>query len=455
MPTLLVENAALLVTMDDARRRIPGGGVYVEDNIIRQVGPMDELPPVADVVIGAQGMVVLPGLVNTHHHLYQSLTRALPEAQDAELFDWLRTLYPIWAGLTGEAVYISALVALGELILAGCTTVADHLYLYPNNSRIDDEIRAAQELGVRFHPSRGSMSLGKSKGGLPPDSVVEDEDTILADCERVVEQYHDAAPYSMCRIVIAPCSPFSVTPGLMRASAAFARERNLTLHTHVAETLDEERFCLRKFGVRPVELMREFDWVGPDVWWAHCVYLDEDEIGLMADTGTGVAHCPSSNMRLGSGIAPIRAMVDAGVKVGLAVDGSASNDSGQMLAEARQAMLLQRVKLGASALGAEETLWLGTRGGAAVLGRDDVGALSPGMAADLIGVRLDRLAFAGAQADPLAALLFCTPPTVELSVINGRVVVEDGHLVCVDMPATIARHNELAQELLERARREE
>jgi 8-oxoguanine deaminase len=448
MPTLLVKNAALLVTMDDARRRIPGGGVYVEDNSIRQVGPTDELPRVADVAIDAEGMVVLPGLVNTHHHLYQSLTRALPDAQDAELFDWLRTLYPIWAGLTGEAVYISALIALSELALSGCTTAADHLYLYPNDSRIDDEIHAARELGVRFHPSRGSMSLGKSKGGLPPDSVVEDEDAILADCERVVEQYHDTAPYSMCRVVIAPCSPFSVTPDLMRASAAFARERCLTLHTHVAETLDEERFCLRKFGVRPVELMRQFDWVGPDVWWAHCVYLDGDEIALMADTGTGVAHCPSSNMRLGSGIAPIRAMVDAGVKVGLAVDGSASNDSGQMLAEARQAMLLQRVKLGASALSAEEALWLGTRGGAAVLGRDDIGALSPGMAADLIGVRLDRLAFAGAQADPLAALLFCAPPTVELSVINGRVVVEDGQLVRLDMAATIARHNELAQELL-------
>jgi 8-oxoguanine deaminase len=454
MATLLVKNAELLVTMDDARRRFAGGGLYIEDNVIRQVGPMAVLPAEADQVLDAQGMVVLPGLVNTHHHLYQSLTRALPDAQDAELFDWLRTLYPIWAGLTGEAVYVSALIALSELVLSGCTTVADHLYLYPNDSRIDDEIRAAQELGVRFHPSRGSMSLGKSKGGLPPDSVVEDEEAILADCERVVAQYHDPASYSMCRIVIAPCSPFSVTPDLMRASAAFARERGLTLHTHVAETMDEEQFCLRKFGVRPVELMRQLNWVGRDVWWAHCVYLDQREIKLMADTGTGVAHCPSSNMRLGSGIAPIRSMADAGVKVGLAVDGSASNDSGHMLAEARQAMLLQRVKLGASALGAEETLWLGTRGGAAVLGRDDIGALSPGMAADLIGVRLDRLAFAGAQADPLASLLFCTPPTVDLSVINGRVVVQDGRMIGLDLSATIARHNELAQDLLQRAMRD-
>lgn len=452
MPTTLLQNATLLVTMDDARRRIAGGGLYIEDNVIRQVGPTAELPPAADRVLDAGGMVVLPGLVNCHHHLYQSLTRALPTAQDAELFDWLRTLYPVWAGLTGEAVYVSALTALSEMVLSGCTTAADHLYLYPNDSRIDDEIRAAREVGVRFHPNRGSMSLGKSQGGLPPDSVTEDEDAILADSQRAYEAFHDPAPYSMCRIVIAPCSPFSVTPDLMRTSAAFARERGLHLHTHVAETLDEEEFCLRKFGVRPAELMRELGWLGPDVWWTHCVHLNEDEVRLMAETGTGVSHCPSSNMRLGSGIAPIRAMMDAGVNVGLGVDGSASNDSSHMLAEARQAMLLQRVKLGASALSAEDALWLATRGGAAVLGRDDVGALAPGMAADFIGVRLDRLAFAGCQADPLAALVFCEPPQVDLSVINGCVVVEDARLRTVDLPTTIAHHNRLAQELLERAR---
>ncbi|MEJ2737463.1 MAG: amidohydrolase family protein, partial [Anaerolineae bacterium] len=260
--TLLVKNADLLVTMDDTHRRIANGGLFIQDNIIQQAGPTDTLPPTADEIIDARGMVVLPGLVNTHHHLYQSLTRAVPAAQNAELFQWLRTLYPIWAGLTGEAIYVSALIALSELVLSGCTTVADHLYIYPNDSRIDDEIRAAQQLGVRFHPSRGSMSLGKSKGGLPPDSVVENEEDILADCERVVEEYHDPAPYSMCRIVIAPCSPFSVTPKLMRASAALARERGLMLHTHVAETLDEEDFCLREFGVRPTELMRQLDWMG-------------------------------------------------------------------------------------------------------------------------------------------------------------------------------------------------
>ena len=452
MPTLLVKNATLLVTMDDGHRRLPGGGLYVEDNIIRQVDTTDRLPVTADRVIDAAGMVVLPGLVNCHHHFYQSLTRALPGAQDAELFDWLRTLYPVWAGLTGEAVYVSALTALAELVLSGCTTSADHLYLYPNDSRIDDEIRAAREIGVRFHPNRGSMSLGKSKGGLPPDTVVEEEEAIMADCQRAYEEYHDPARYSMCRLVIAPCSPFSVTPDLMRASAAFARERGLVLHTHVAETMDEENFCLRHFGVRPVELMRQLDWVGPDVWWTHCVYVSEEDMALMAETGTGVSHCPTSNMRLGSGIAPVRAMRDAGIKIGLGVDGSASNDSGHLLAEARQAMLLQRVKLGASAMSAEEALWMGTRGGAAVLGRDDIGALAPGMAADFVGIPLDRLALAGAQADPLAALLFCAPASVDLSVIDGRVVVEDGRLLTVDLPSTIIHHNQLARELLERAR---
>jgi cytosine/adenosine deaminase-related metal-dependent hydrolase len=451
MVTLLVKNAALLATMDDSLQRIGNGALYVEDSVIRQVGQTADLPSDAGQVIDATGMVVLPGLVNTHHHLYQSLTRALPDAQDAKLFDWLRTLYPVWAGLSGESVYVSALVALSELVLSGCTTVADHLYLYPNDSRIDDEIRAARELGVRFHPSRGSMSLGRSKGGLPPDSVVEEEDAILADCRRAVEEFHDPAPFSMCRIVVAPCSPFSVSLELMRDSASFAREHGLMLHTHVAETRDEESFCLDRFGVRPVELMRRLGWVGPDVWWAHCVHLDEAEISLMADTGTGVAHCPSSNMRLGSGIAPVRAMIDAGVKVGLAVDGSASNDSGHLLAEARQAMLLQRVHGGAAAMSAEQALWAGTRGGAAVLGRDDIGSLAPGMAADFIGVRLDRLGFAGAQADPLAALLFCAPPTVDLSVINGQVVAEDGNLHGLDLASMVAHHNELADKLLRRA----
>jgi len=448
MSTLLLKHARLLMTMDDEHRRIPDGGLYVRDNVITQVGPMAELPAEADVVIDARGMVVLPGLINTHHHLYQTLTRAVPAAQNVELFDWLRTLYPIWAGLTSEAVYVSALVGLAELLLSGCTTTSDHLYIYPNDARLDDEIRAAQELGIRFHPSRGSMSLGRSKGGLPPDSVVEDEDAILRDCERVVAAYHDPDPYAMCRIVIAPCSPFSVTPELMHQSAVWARAHGLTLHTHLAETLDEERFCVEKFGVRPLALMQQLDWVGPDVWFAHTVHLNEDEIRLMAETGTGMSHCPGSNMRLGSGIAPIREMRDAGVRVSLAVDGSASNDSSHILAEARQAMLLQRVKKGAKAMGAEEMLEIATRGGAAVLGRDDLGRLETGMAADFVAWQLDALDYAGAQHDPLAALVFCAPRRVDLAVINGRVRVWKGEIVGFDLERTIAHHNELSRRLV-------
>jgi len=451
MSTLLLKNARLLVTMDDQRRRFTDGGLFVRDNVIEQVGPTAELPAEADRVIDARDWVVLPGLVNTHHHFYQTLTRALPGTQNVELFDWLVRLYPIWAGLTNEAVYVSAKIALAELMLSGCTTASDHLYIFPNDVRLDAEIEAARELGIRFHPCRGSMSRGKSQGGLPPDEVVEREEDVLADSERLVNTYHDPGRYSMCRIVIAPCSPFSVTEELMRESAAWARQRGLALHTHVAETADEEAYCLSKVGLRPVAYMQELGWVGPDVWYAHAIHLNADEIQLLARTGTGVAHCPCSNMRLGSGIAPVREMLDAGVKVGVAVDGSASNDGNHMLGEARQAMLLQRVAKGATALTAEEALWMATRGGAAVLGRDDIGALAPGMAADFVAFDLNRLEYAGAQHDPLAALVLCAPTTVALSVINGRVVVEDGQILGLDLEATIRRHNELSQQMFERA----
>ncbi len=449
MDTLLVKNATLLVTMDDAQRQIKNGGLFARDGVIEQVGPTETLPSVADRVIDAGGMVVLPGLVNTHHHLYQTLTRALPAAQDAGLFDWLRTLYPIWARLDDEAIYVSAQIGLIELLRSGCTTVSDHLYLFPNDARLDAEIEAARELGVRFQPCRGSMSLGRSQGGLPPDEVVQSEEQILRDCERVVALYHNPARFSMCRIAIAPCSPFSVTPAEMRQAAAWARAHGLTMHTHLAETLDEEAFCRQKFGKRPVALMAELDWLGPEVWFAHCVHLNAEEIALLAATGAGVAHCPSSNMRLGSGIAPVRAMRDAGVKVGLAVDGSASNDGSHMLGEARQAMLLQRVLKGAGAMRAYEALEMATRGGAAVLGRDDIGILAPGMAADLVGWRLDAPDYAGAQHDGLAALLFCTPRNVDLSVIQGRVVVWQGEVIGVDVPRLVARHNAIARRLVE------
>ena len=448
MSTLLVKHADLLVTMDAERRRIADGGLFVRDNVVEQAGPTAELPAEADRVINASGMIVLPGLVNTHHHLYQTLTRAVPAAQDAALFQWLKTLYPIWAGLTSEAIYTSALVGLAELMLSGCTTTSDHLYIYPNDCRIDDEIRAAQEIGIRFHASRGAMSLGENDGGLPPDSVVEDENFILEDTRRAIETYHDSKPYAMLRIVVAPCSPFSVTPDLMREAAALARAYGVQLHTHLAETLDEEHFCLEQFGHRPVGYAEELGWVGDDVWHAHCVHLNEQEIALFAQTGTGVCHCPSSNMRLGSGIAPVRAYLDAGVRVGLGVDGSASNDSSHLLAEARMALLLQRVSSNPAGLSAEEALWLATVGGAQVLGRDDIGELAPGKAADFIGLRLDRLDYAGALHDPLAALVFCTPQRVDLSVINGRVVVEDGHLLTVDLGPVIERHNRIARELV-------
>ena len=450
MSTLLVKNADLLVTMDGTDHlRVPDGGLYVRDHLVEQVGPSTELPDDADHVIDARGMIVLPGLVNTHHHLYQTLTRAVPAAQDATLFQWLKTLYPIWAGLTSEAVYTSALVGLAELMLSGCTTAADHLYIYPNDCRIDDEIRAAQEIGIRFHASRGSMSLGESRGGLPPDSVVEDEDAILRDTRRAIEMYHDPQPCAMIRVAVAPCSPFSVTQDLMREATALARSYGVHLHTHLAETLDEEEFCLRKFGYRPVAYAEELGWVGDDVWHAHCVHLNDEEVTLFARTGTGVCHCPSSNMRLASGIAPVRAYLDAGVRVGLGVDGSASNDSSHMLGEARMALLLQRVSGGPAGLSAEEALWLATGGGARVLGRDDIGRLSPGTAADFVGIRLDRLDYAGALHDPLAALVFCTPQRVDLSVINGRIVIEEGQLLTIDVGPVIERHNRIAQELVE------
>jgi cytosine/adenosine deaminase-related metal-dependent hydrolase len=451
MTTLLLKNAAVLVTMDANRREIRDGGLYVRDRVIEQVGTTRELPKTADRIVDARGMIVLPGLVNTHHHLYQTLTRAIPAAQDADLFHWLKTLYPIWAELTPEAVYTSTLLGLAELMLTGCTTAADHLYLFPNGSKLDDEIRAAREIGMRFHPTRGSMSLGESKGGLPPDRVCDNEDSILQDSRRVIETFHDQAPYSMCRVSLAPCSPFSVTPQLMRESADLARSYKVRLHTHLAETRDEEDFCLQKFGHRPVEYAEQLTWLGEDVWLAHSVWVNEMEIGKYARTGTGIAHCPTSNMRVASGIAPVVKMLQAGVKVGLGVDGSASNDSSHMLAEARQAMLLQRVQGDPRALTARQALELGTLGGARVLGRDDIGALEKGKAADFIAVRLGRVEYAGALHDPVAALVFCATPRVDLSVIDGRVVVEEGRLLTIDLPPVIERHNRIAREMVERA----
>ncbi|MDK1016482.1 MAG: 8-oxoguanine deaminase, partial [Actinomycetota bacterium] len=338
MSTLLVRHAHVLATMDDDDSEIADGGIFVVDGFIDQVGPTSELPDAADEIVDLSSHVVLPGLVNTHHHFYQTLTRAVPGAQDVGLFDWLRALYPIWARLTPDDVRISTRVALAELALSGCTTSSDHQYLFPNGSSLDDQIEGADGVGLRFHAARGSMSLGESDGGLPPDSVVEDEETILIDTERVINAFHDPAPGAMTRIVVAPCSPFSVTSDLMRESAALARRYGVHLHTHLAETHDEEQFCIETLGRRPVELMEDLGWTGDDVWYAHGVYINDDEIGRLSAAGTGVTHCPSSNMRLASGIAPVRRYLASGVRLGLGVDGSASNDAGHLIAEARQAM---------------------------------------------------------------------------------------------------------------------
>ncbi len=449
MPSLLIQHATLLVSMDDNDTQWTDGAIYVIDNVISQIGPAQQLPQDADYTLNAQGMVILPGLVNTHHHFYQTLTRNLPAAQDANLFNWLRAHYPIWAGLTPEAISVSTKIALAELMLSGCTTSSDHTYMWPNGARLDDQIAAAGEMGARFHAARGSMSVGESKGGLPPDSVVEGEDAILRDSQRVIESYHDASRYAMLRIVLAPCSPFSVSPSLMRESINLARACGVHSHTHLAETVDEATYCAAEFGRTPVELAEDLGWVGPDVWHAHMVHPGAGEITRLGRTQTGVAHCPSSNMRLASGIAPIRRLWEAGARVGLGVDGSASNDGSHLLEEARQALLLQRVTGNPAALTAHEALWLATRGGAATLGRDDIGYLAPGMAADFIGYRLDTLDLAGgAVHDPLASLVFCHPPKVDLSVINGRIRVRHGQLLDVDLPVLIERHNEIAVALV-------
>jgi cytosine/adenosine deaminase-related metal-dependent hydrolase len=458
MPTLLIKHA-YIVTMDDHQREIPDGGLFIRDGFIEQVGPTDQLPIAADEVLDVNGYVLLPGLVNTHHHFYQTLTRAVPAAQDANLFNWLKTLYPIWARMNPEDIFTSAQTALAELALSGCTTASDHLYLYPNGSKLDDEIAAAREIGVRIQASRGSMSLGESQGGLPPDSVVDSEDSILKDSQRLIQQYHDSRPGAMVQIVVAPCSPFTVTGDLMKQSAVLAREYGVHLHTHLAETEDEEQFCLEKFGHRPVGYMQELEWVGDDVWFAHAVWVNDEEIQVFARHNCGVAHCPTSNMRLASGIAPVKEYRAAGVNVGLGVDGSASNDGSHLLAEVRNTMLVARVKEGLTGFSlsndpnrklmtAREALYLGTRGGAAVVGRNDIGSLENGKCADFFAIDLNRPEYAGAQHDQVAAVIFCQPVRVDYTVVGGKFVVKEGQLVTVEEEKLIERHNQAAKRLL-------
>ena len=454
MASLLVRNASMLVTMDEARREIPGGGLFAREGIIEQVGATETLPRTADHVLDASGQLLLPGLVNCHHHLDQTLTRNLPAGQNAELFDWLRAHYSIWARRTPEASRTATLVGLAELALSGCTTVFDHAYLFRNGCRIDDQIGAAAEIGMRFMASRGSMSLGQSMGGLPPDDCVEKEPDILADCERVIARYHDPQPGALLRVVLAPCSPFSITAGLMRDSASLARAHGVRLHTHLCETADEQAYTLAQFGMRPVEYMQALGWLADDVWFAHAVHVNDTELGLFAACGTGVCHCPTSNMRLASGIAPLRKYLAAGVRVGLGVDGSASNDGLNMLGEARQAMLLARLNLalapGAPRVwtSARDVLEVATIGGASVLGRDDIGALQVGCCADFFTLDLNTIGYAGGLSDPVAASIFCAPAPARHTYVHGRAVVTDGRIVTVDMGHIVIEHNRHAAALL-------
>jgi cytosine/adenosine deaminase-related metal-dependent hydrolase len=464
MATLLAKNADVLVTMDAQRREIKNGGIFAENGIIRQVGPSNELPSTADEVIDLGGQIALPGFVNTHHHLNQTLTRNLPAAQNNNLFPWLQAQYRIWARVGEEASQASTRIGLAELVLSGCTTVFDHTYLYQNGNSVDCQIEAARQMGVRFHASRGSMSLGESQGGLPPDECVEDEKFILQDSERVIRTHHDASHGAMTRIVLAPCSPFSVTTSLLKDSAALARQFKVRLHTHLCETMDEERYTLERFGLRPVDWMATLDWLGDDVWFAHAIHVNDEEIQRFAQTGCGAAHCPCSNMRLASGIAPLKKYLAAGVKVGLGVDGSASNDSSNMLMEVRQAMLLARLQLGLLPqdgslptshpsrahewMTAREALEVATLGGASVLGRDDIGSLEPGKCADFFSLNLNAIGYAGALHDPVAAVVFCAPQKAEYTVIHGRTIVKNGEVVTLDIGKAIETHNRCAREIM-------
>jgi 8-oxoguanine deaminase len=443
--SLLIRDIHTLVLMDPENTVLRDAYLYIEDGEIRQVGTRPAKLPRADRTIGGRHAVAVPGMVNTHHHLFQTLTRACPAAADAELFDWLRTLYPLWARLDEESVQVAALAGMAELLLSGCTTTTDHHYLFPRgHSRlIDAEIEAARRIGIRFHPTRGSMSVGQSKGGLPPDSVVQSESRILADSERLIRQYHDPAPGSMLRIALAPCSPFSVSPELMRATAALARRYDVRLHTHLAETRDEETYCLNRFGKRPLDLLEDAGWLNSNTWLAHGIYFNRREVARLGRAGVGIAHCPSSNMRLGSGSAPVLALRRAGCPVGLGVDGSASNDSSHMLAEARQALLLHRLLHGAAALNVADTLRMATVEGARCLGRDDIGSLEAGKRGDVALFDLRDVGYSGAG-DAVSALLLCAPTRVSTLVVEGRVVVEDGELRTISLDPVLVRHRRLA-----------
>ena len=445
MADTVLRAADVVLTMDDARSRLRGVDIHIKDGVIAAIG--NQLDVAGARSVNVAGCVISPGLVNTHHHLYQTLTRAVPGGQDALLFGWLQRLYPIWARFGPEEMFTSAQAGLAELALSGCTMTSDHLYLYPNGSRLDDTIAAATEVGLRFHPTRGAMSIGVSDGGLPPDALVEKEAAILKDCIRVIDAFHDPSEGAMVRVGVAPCSPFSVSRDLMREAAILARDKGVMLHTHLAENDEDIAYSLAKFGCRPGQYAEDLGWTGDDVWHAHCVKLDTQEIDLFAKSRTGVAHCPCSNCRLGSGIAPVRQMRDAGVKVGLGVDGSASNDTGNLIGEARQTMLLQRVQNGADAMSADEALFIATRGGAQVLGRHDVGQIAVGQRADIAVWDAGGVESAGSW-DP-AALVLAGPSKVRDLFVEGRHVVAVGMMTTIDLPKVIAKQNSLARALME------
>ena len=447
--SLLIRDIHTLVLMDERNTVLHGAWLYAENGAIQQLGTPASRFPVARRTISGRHCVAIPGLINTHHHLFQTLTRAYAPAADAELFDWLTMLYPVWARLDSESVYVAALAGMAELLLSGCTTTSDHHYVFPRGGErlIDAEIAAARRIGIRFHPTRGSMSVGRKQGGLPPERVVQREDRILQDCERVIAKYHDASPGSMLRVALAPCSPFSVSLRLLRETAELALRHHVRLHTHLAETRDEEAYCLRRFRMRPLDLLEEAGWLGPQTWLAHGIYFNRGEVARLGRASVGIAHCPTSNMRLGSGCAPVLRLRQAGCPVGLGVDGSASNDSSHMLAEARQALLLHRLANGAAAIRVGGVLRMATAEGARCLGRDDIGALEPGKRADLALFDLRDIGYSGAG-DPVSALLLCAPSRVATLIVNGRVVVEDGQLRTLSLESIVSRHRRLARKLV-------
>lgn len=449
MKSILIKNADYIVTLNGKNEILQNADIYIKGPEIKKIGKLGDIK--ADEVINAAGKNVYPGMINTHHHLYQTFTRNIPDVQSVKLFDWLIYLYEVWKKFTPEDFYYSALVGLGELLLTGCTTCVDMFYIFPKtagNELFDTLVKAGQDLGIRLAPCRGSMSRSKKDGGLPPDSVVQSVDEILADSERVIKKYHSADKFSMCQVILGPCSPFSVTKELMEETAIFARKHNkVYLHTHLAETEDENDFCKEIYKMRPYELMEDIGWTGPDVFFAHCVHVNDAEIKKMAQTQTGVAHCPTSNMRLGSGVAPIPEMLKAGVPVSLAVDGSASNDSSNMLAEARQALLCHRIK-GAGRITPLEVWNIAAKGGAKVLGRSDLGALEEGKAADLFMIDTNKIGYAGAYPDPLGLpILTGSTQIIDTTIVNGVVVVKGGRLTKLDEQEIIVKVNKLAKRL--------